>query len=105
MNGKKAAGSLKLPAVHLLHILLVGLDHLLDHLAADGAGFAAGQVAVVALLQVNADFGCGCHFELVHGLPGFGNVQLVVVILTLFSALLWNSESKVLSEESIFFFP
>ena len=37
------------------HILLVGLDHLLDHLAADGAGFAGGQVAVVALLQVHAD--------------------------------------------------
>ena len=62
--------------------------YVLDHLAADGAGFAAGQVAVVALLQVNTDFGCGCHFELVHGLPGFGNVQLVVVILTHFSALL-----------------
>ena len=38
----------------LLHALLVGLDHLLDHLAADGAGFAGGQVAVVALLQVDA---------------------------------------------------
>ena len=37
-----------------LHILLVGLDHLLDHLAADGAGLAAGQVAVVAVLQVDA---------------------------------------------------
>ena len=37
----------------LLHVLLVGLDHLLDHLAADGAGFAGGQVAVVALLQVD----------------------------------------------------
>ena len=30
--------------------------HLLDHLAADGAGFAGGQVAVVALLQVDAHF-------------------------------------------------
>ena len=29
--------------------------HLLDHLAADGAGLAAGQVAVVALLEVDAD--------------------------------------------------
>ena len=29
--------------------------HVLDHLAADGAGFARGQVAVVALLQVDAD--------------------------------------------------
>ena len=29
--------------------------HLLDHLAADRAGLAAGQVAVVALLEVDAD--------------------------------------------------
>ena len=35
--------------------LLVGLDHLLDHLAAHGAGLAAGEVAVVALLQVDAN--------------------------------------------------
>ena len=40
----------------LLHAVLVGLDHLLDHLAADGTGLAAGEVAVVALLQVDADF-------------------------------------------------
>ena len=29
--------------------------HFLDHLAADGAGLAAGQVAVVTVLQVDAD--------------------------------------------------
>ena len=29
--------------------------HVLDHLAAHGAGLAAGQIAVVALLQVDAD--------------------------------------------------
>ena len=29
--------------------------HLLDHLAADRAGLAGGQVAVVAFLQVDAD--------------------------------------------------
>ena len=37
-----------------LQALLVGLDHLLDHLAADGTGLAAGKVAVVAVLQVDA---------------------------------------------------
>ncbi len=42
-------------AQQLLHAVLVGLDHLLDHLAADGAGLLGGQVAVVALLQVHAD--------------------------------------------------
>ena len=30
--------------------------HLLDHLAAHGAGLTAGQVAVVTLLQVDAHF-------------------------------------------------
>ena len=38
----------------LLHAALIGLDHLLDHLAADAAGFTRGQVAVVAVLQVDA---------------------------------------------------
>ena len=37
----------------LLQAVLVGLDHLLDHLAAHGTGLAAGQVAVVALLQID----------------------------------------------------
>ena len=30
--------------------------NVLDHLAADRTGFAGGQVAVVALLQIDADF-------------------------------------------------
>ena len=38
-----------------LQVLLVALDHLLDHLAADGAGLAGSEMAVVALLQVDAD--------------------------------------------------
>ena len=40
----------------LLHTLLVSLDHLLDHLAADGACLTGGQVAVVAVGQVHANF-------------------------------------------------
>ena len=51
--------------------------HLLDHLAADGAGFAGGQVAVVALLEVDADLIGGLHLELVHGLLGLGDVDAV----------------------------
>ena len=39
----------------LLQTLLVGLDHLFDHLAADGAGFAGGQVTVVTIGQVDTD--------------------------------------------------
>ena len=37
------------------HILLVGFDHLLHHLTAYGAGLTAGQIAVIALLEVYAD--------------------------------------------------
>ena len=37
-----------------------------DHLAADGAGFAGGQVAVVAVLQIYADLLRSLHFELLH---------------------------------------
>ena len=38
----------------MLQALLVGLDHLLDHLAADRAGLAGGQVTVVTVLEVDA---------------------------------------------------
>ena len=38
-----------------LQVLLVGLDHLLDHLAAHGTGLTGADVAVVALLQVDAN--------------------------------------------------
>ena len=40
----------------LLQTLLVSLDHLLDHLAADGAGLTGGQVTVVTVGQVDAHF-------------------------------------------------
>lgn len=39
----------------LLHAALVGLNHLLDHLAAYTACLAGGEVAIVAFLQVNAN--------------------------------------------------
>ena len=50
--------------------------HVLDHLAADGAGFAGGQVAVVAVLQVDAYLRGGLHLELVHGIAGFRDVDV-----------------------------
>jgi len=53
--------------VGLLHILLVGFDHLFDHLAADGAGFTGSQVAVVAVGQVDAHFPW-CPFYLLNSL-------------------------------------
>ena len=66
-------------SVSLLHAVLVGLDHLLDHLAADGTGLTAGEVAVVAVLQIDADFGSGFHLELIHGLAGTGINQMIAV--------------------------
>ena len=41
--------------MNLLETLLVGLDHFLDHLTADGTGLLRGQIAVVALLEVDAN--------------------------------------------------
>ena len=43
----------------LLHAVFVGFDHLLDHLPADRAGLAAGKIAVIAVLQIDADFSGG----------------------------------------------
>ena len=65
----------------LLQTLLVSLDHLLDHLATDGASLTGGQVAVIAIGQVNANFLCSLHLEAVHSLTGLGNIDLIVVIV------------------------
>ena len=69
----------------LLHALLVGFDHLLDHLAADGAGLAGGQVTVVTVGQVHANFARSLHLEAVHSFTSLGNIDLVVVLHTDFS--------------------
>ena len=66
----------------LLQTLLVSLDHLLDHLAADAACLAGGQVTVVAVGQIDADLGSGLHLELVHGLTGLGHIDLIVALHT-----------------------
>ena len=50
----------------LLYAILVGFDHLLDHLAADGAGLTAGEIAVVTVFQVNADLPW-CSFSISKG--------------------------------------
>ena len=54
--------------------------YVLDHLDADGAGFAGGQVAVVALLKIYTDFLGSLHFELLHSLLCLRNVDLVITI-------------------------
>ena len=72
--------------------------HLLDHLAADGAGFAGGQVAVVAVLEVDADLIGSLHLELLHTLLGLGDIQLVGRIVAHDRSLLFFSGSGLLPE-------
>ena len=82
----------------LLHALLVSFDHLLDHLAADGACLTGGQVTVVTVGQVDANLGSSLHLELVHGLTSLGDIQLVVVLVAHNRSLLFvYPESKMLS--------
>ena len=62
-NCRKAQAFLQFFALaSLLHVILVGLDHLLDHLAADGAGLTTGQITVVAVLQVDTNL----SYRLLH---------------------------------------
>jgi len=56
-----------------LHRVLIGLDHLLNHLTANGACLTGGELAVVAVLQVYANLGCSLHLEVLHSLFGFGD--------------------------------
>jgi len=74
----KTAQRTVLPGGELLQTLLVSLDHLLDHLAADGTGLTGGQVTVVTVSQVHANFLSSLHLELLHSLLSLGNVDLIV---------------------------
>ena len=55
--------------------------HLLDHLAADGAGLAGGEVAVIALFQIDADFVRRFHLEALHRLLRLGDDQFVAAAI------------------------
>ena len=52
----------------------------LDHLAADGTGLTAGELAIVAVLEVDADFSSGFHLELIHCLTGCGVDKMITGI-------------------------
>ncbi len=41
-------------------------QHLFDHLAADGTSLTGGQIAIVTLLERNADFVGSFHLKTVH---------------------------------------
>ena len=73
-----------------------------DHLAADGASLAGGQVTVVTVGQVHANLGSSLHLELVHSFTSLGNVDLIVALHI--HALLLLSSEQTLSEESVFCF-
>ena len=70
---KKERTAEKLSVFALLHPLLVGFNHFLDHLAADGAGFPGSQIAVVAVLQVHTDLPW-CPFYILNS-PNTGTVE------------------------------
>ena len=74
-----------LPKCLLLHAFFVGLDHLFDHLAADRARLAGGEVAVIALLEVDADFVCGFHLKAVHRVLCFRYHRLIAAVHVSFS--------------------
>ena len=65
----------------LLKAVFVCLDHLLDHLAANGACLACSELAVITVLQVNADFTCRLHLELIHCLACCGNDKTIAGIV------------------------
>ena len=53
--------------------------YVLYRLVADGASLAGGQVAVVAVGQVDANLLSSLHLELVHGFLSLGNIDPVVI--------------------------
>ena len=77
----------------------------LDHLAADGAGFPGGQVTVVAIGQVDAHFLSDKHLEAVHSLASLGDVQLVVIRVAhfVFSPSFNSGKEDAFRMENIFF--
>ena len=78
---------------------------LFDHLAADGAGCAGGQVTVVASGQVDAHFLSSLHLEAVHCLTGLGDIDLVVVRVAHFRTLLCFLRKENTFRRKRFLFP
>jgi hypothetical protein len=48
-------------------------NHFSDHLAADGTGLLRGQIAVITLLDGNANVGSGFHLKSIQSGTRFGN--------------------------------
>ena len=61
------------------HLLLGLLDQTLDHIAADVARFAGGQVAVIALLEVDAQLARDLLLHVAQRVFGLRHVDLIAV--------------------------
>ena len=59
------------------NIVFVLLNHLLYHLAADGACLLGGKVAVVAVGKIYANLACGLHLKLIEGVLRVGHECLL----------------------------
>ncbi len=51
--------------------------HDVDHLSADRTCLLCSEIAVITLLEVNADIACGFHLKLIESFFCFGNKRLV----------------------------
>ena len=51
--------------------------HYVDHLSADRTCLLCSEIAVITLLEVNADIACGFHLKLIESFFCFGNKRLV----------------------------
>ena len=65
------AVKLKLLHIGVVHVVLGVSDHALYHFAADGAGLTGGDIAVIALLEADADGIGGFLLHLVQCVLGF----------------------------------
>lgn len=63
----------------LFKAVFVRLDHLFDHLSADRTGLLGGQVAVIALLKIYADFAGRFHLKAIESLASLGNESLIAL--------------------------
>ena len=64
--------------------VLVGLDHLLDHLSANGTCLLGSEIAVVTLLQVYTNLACSFHLESLKCFLSLRNKCLVAHCFLLF---------------------
>ena len=51
--------------------------HVFNHLTADRTCLLCSEIAVITLLEVNADIACGFHLKLIESFFCFGNKRLV----------------------------